>query len=600
MTNQLRTGFTVNGNALPDHDRLVSWVANARPTTMLVMDGKPLALELYVMAQGDTKVGHRQYDPAEGAEWKTKSATQYVNEVTSQLDPRLYVQVLNEPAINAADLPFLLYWLMDVMDELYNRGYRGIIGNFPMGQINARSLTAQNFNAIIAAELRENPDNTIAQAYAATVTAQADGRVYLDAPLPFGMVKAQHVEDGLFDDFLRHYNQYRGWHVIGIHEYTAITRYFGVGQWPFFAATPTEYFLNPANHTPDKWPTKEDLPCVRINGVLPPYWHVKRADWLTIRAREIGIPEAPEYWVTESGYDNMQDVAEVFPALVDKWGIAPNYDNLRGFNSLANVWGAYWGTEWTFDMAAFEQEKWLHEQCYPVNYIGWNNFMWCSNEWRRDGFDMSQNLQFQSLLVDYAIELRTPPGPDPEPMPDPPPEPPLTLPEWLRVIGLAFGLCVISLILIVGGIIVLSNWKQIHASSLAFGGSNMETLQIMPVDEAGQVLLAAIMAIIAGGMASPVTVPIVNLVKFIMAKVGWEKAVSGNVLAAIVAAVVTVVIWVARWAGVELQVNNVLDLLQTVIPPVVTFLGLFAGQKSLFSWAVRKEVPVVGYQRTKE
>ena len=127
----------------------------------------------------------------------------------------------------------------------------------------------------------------------------------------------------------------------------------------------------------------------------------------------------------------------------------------------------------------------------------------------------------------------------------------------------------------------------------------METLQIMPVGEAGQVLLAAIMAIIAGGMASPVTVPVVNLVKFIMAKVGWQDKVSGNVLAALVAAIVTVVIWVARWVGVELQVNNILDLLQTVIPPVVTFLGMFAGQKSLFSWAVRKEVPVVGYQRTK-
>jgi hypothetical protein len=542
---QLRTGFTVNGNALPDRDRLVSWVASARPTTMLVMDDKPLALELYVMAQGDTKVGHRQYDPAEGAEWKAKSAAQYVSEVTSQLDPRLYVQVLNEPAINTDELPGLLRWLIEVMDELYKRGYRGVIGNFPMGQI----------------------------------------------------TQAQ-VESGLFDNFLIAAAKYRGWHYIGIHEYTAITRYFGVGQWPFFAATPTEYFLNPVNHEQYKWPTKEDLPCVRINGALPPYWHIRRADWLTIRAREIGLSEDPEYWVTESGYDNMQDVAEVFPALVNKWGISPGYDNLRGFNSLGNVWGAYWGTEWTFDMAAFEQERWLHEQCYPVNYIGWNNFMWTSDQWRRDGFDMSQNLQFQSLLVDYAAALRTPPGPDPLPDPDPPPEPPLTLPEWLRVIGLAFGLCIISLILIVGGIFLVA-YAKTHVVSLAFGGSNMETLNIMPVDEAGQVLLAAIMAIIAGGMASPVTVPIVNLVKFIMAKVGWENAVSGNVLAAIVAAVVTVIIWVSRWAGVELQVNNVLDLLQTVIPPVVTFLGLFAGQKSLFSWAVRKEVPVVGYQRTK-
>jgi hypothetical protein len=538
--NQLRTGFTVNGNALPDRDRLVSWVASARPTTMDVMDGKPLALELYEVAQGETKVAHRQYDPAEGSEWKSKSAAQYVSEVTAGLDPRLYVQVLNEPAINAADLPFLLYWLMGVMYELYNRGYHGVIGNFPMGQI-----------------------------------------------------QQAHIESGLFDDFLSHYNHYRGWHVIGIHEYTAVTRYFGVGQWPYWAMTPTDYFLPPTYyHARDMWPTKEDLPVSRINGALPPYWHIRRADWLTIRAREIGISEDPQYWVTESGYDNMQDVGEVFPALVNKWGIAPGYDNLRGFNSLANVWAAYW-PEWTFDMAAFEQEKWLHEECYPVNYIGWNNFMWCDNEWRRDGFDMSQNLQFQALLVDYAAELRTPPGPDP----DPEPEPPI---DWLKVIGLAAGLFIFSLIVILGGIIVLSNWKATHVTSLASGGYTMETLNIMPVDEAGQVLLAAIMAIIAGGMASPVTVPVVNLVKFIMAKVGLQDAVSGNILAAIVAAVVTVVIWIARWAGVELQVNNVLDLLQTVIPPVVTFLGMFAGQKSLFSWAVRKEVPVVGYQRSPE
>jgi hypothetical protein len=309
MTNQLRTGFTVNGNACPDRDRLVSWVASARPTTMDVMDGKPLALELYEVAQGDTKVCHRQYDPAEGSEWKTKNAAQYVSEVTAGLDPRLYVQVLNEPAINTADLPFLLYWLMGVMDELFNRGYKGVIGNFPMGQI-----------------------------------------------------QQEHIESGLFDDFLHHYNQYRGWHVIGIHEYTAVTRYFGVGQWPYWASSPTDFFLNIHAQRRGLWPTSEDLPVSRINGALPPYWHIRRADWLTIRAREIGISEDPEYWVTESGYDNMQDVGEVFPALVDKWGIAPGYDNLRGFNSLANVWAAYW-PEWTFDMAAFEQEKWLHEEC---------------------------------------------------------------------------------------------------------------------------------------------------------------------------------------------------------------------------------------------
>jgi hypothetical protein len=546
MTRQLRTGFTVNGDHCPDKNRLLNWVANARPTTMPIMDSMDLAVEVYNVALGETKACHRLYDPAEGAEWKLKTPQQYVNEITSQGHPEIYRQVLNEPAINTTDLPFLLYWLMGVMDELYNRGYKGVIGNFPMGQITQ-----------------------------------------------------VHIEDGLFDDFLRHCNQYRDWHYIGIHEYTAITRYFGVGQWSYWEPIPTDYFLNMLLQDMPYWPTRENLPCTRINGALPPYWHVRRADWLTIRSREIGISDDPEYWVTESGYDNMQDVSEVFPVLVNKWGIAPGYDNLRGFNSLANVWAAYW-PHWTFDEAAFEQEVWLDEECYPANYIGWNNFMWTDDQWRRDGFDMSQNLQFQALLVDRAVMLRTepdPPDPDPEPIPDPPP-PELPYPLWKGVL-LGVVMFLVFFFIVFFGIIALSNWKATHVVSLASGGYAMETLQIMPVNEAGQVLLAAIMAIIAGGMASPVTVPVVNLVKFILAKVGQENLIGGNMLAAIVAAVVTVVIWVSRWAGVELQVNNVLDLLQTVIPPVVTFLGMFVGQKSLFSWAVRKEVPVVGYQRTK-
>jgi hypothetical protein len=544
MTNQLRTGFTVNGNALPDRDRLVSWVASARPTTMLVMDGKPLALELYEVAQGETKVAHRQYDPAEGSEWKTKTPAQYVNEITSLLDPRIYVQVLNEPAINTDELPGLLRWLTDVMSELFNRGYHGVIGNFPMGQI----------------------------------------------------TQAQ-VESGLFDSFLIALAIYRGWHVIGIHEYTAVVRYFGVGQWPFFAASPTEYFLNPTNHEQYKWPTREDLPCVRINGALPPYWHIRRADWLTIRAREIGITEDPEYWVTESGYDNMQDVSEVFPALVNKWGIATGYDNLRGFTSLANVWAAYW-PQWTFDEAAFEQERWLHEQCYPVNYIGWDNFMWTDDRWRRDGFDMSQNLQFQSLLVDYAAELRTSPGPDPMPDPEPPHDE-LPYPLWKGVlIGVVvfFGL----LILVLGGIF-LAAYAKTHEVHLAFGGySTMETLNIMPVGEAGEILVAALMAIIAGGMASPVTVPIVNVLKFLLKKVGREKLISGNILAVLVAVVVTIGIWASRLIGVEVQANNFMEWIRQAMPLIVSFLSLFASQKSLFSWAAAKEIPGVGYQRTKE
>jgi hypothetical protein len=128
----------------------------------------------------------------------------------------------------------------------------------------------------------------------------------------------------------------------------------------------------------------------------------------------------------------------------------------------------------------------------------------------------------------------------------------------------------------------------------------METLNIMPVDEAGQVLLAAIMAIIAGGMASPVTVPVVNVLKFLLKKAGQENLISGNMLAVLVAAVVTIGIWASRLIGVEMQANNFMEWVRQAMPLVVSFLSLFASQKSLFSWAAAKEIPGVGYQRTKE
>lgn len=373
---QLRTGFTCNGNALPDRERLVAWVASARPTTMTVMDGHELAVSFDIVSESYTKVNHRQYNPGEGGEWRYTPADVYVADLIKWGHPEIYRQVLNEPAITTDELPALITWLVQVMDLLYDAGYHGVIGNFPMGQITQAQVESGLFDPLLIKVAEKK---------------RLDGSPY---------------------------------HYIGIHEYTAVARYFGVGQWPYWAPSPVDYFLSPANHEPVKWPIKEDLPVSRINGELPPYWHVRRADWLTIRAREIGLPEDPQYWVTESGYDSMPDVGAVYPALTDKWGIAPGYDNLRGFNSLANVWAAYWGNDWNFDEAAFEQEKWLHEECYPSNYVGWNNFMWTSDHWRRDGFDMSQNLQFQSLLVDYAAELRSeqPPGSDPNPTPEPPPD----------------------------------------------------------------------------------------------------------------------------------------------------------------------------------
>jgi hypothetical protein len=212
-------------------------------------------------------------------------------------------------------------------------------------------------------------------------------------------------------------------------------------------------------------------------------------------------------------------------------------------------------------------------------------------EWDKTyGENATADPEYRQLTVNYADAIYDAAKPEPLPDSDPDPEPMPT--------GKPRQALVLSIILILACIAVALRDIWLLAHQAQAQGVTMETLQIMPVNEAGEVLLAAIMAILAGGLSSPVTTPVVNVIKLILRRIGKEKAVGGNVIAAIVAMVVTVIIWVSRWAGVELDVNNLLDLLTTIIPPVLTFVGLIAGQKRLYNWAVQKEIPAYGYQRS--
>lgn len=532
---QHRISFNINGSACPDYQRLLNFMRIYRPTTALVMDNYDLAVAIHTITDGQTKVCHRAYNAAEGNEWRVyaNDIAGYVDSLTNWGHPEIYRYGPNESAITTDTLPAMLNWCIAVVKEFDRRGYK----------------------------------------------------IVMPGGLAIGGVTQEQVESGLFDNFLI-FMQGKS---IGVHEYTGIELSFGVGQWSqpgrlppdHTYVTPLDFFLDTEIHASRYWPKSEHLPVARTaDGSLPGYWHIRRSDWLTIRARELGLPD-PLFWVTEMGWDSMPDIGQVYAPLTDKWGRA-GYDNLRGLNSLEGVWAAYWPT-WTRDEAAFYQLQWL-DSIYPANYIGCNLFMWTSDHWRREGFDMSGNIQ----LLDLLLQNATTPEPEPEPEPPPTDKPQSTM--WLTDIAL-FILFIID---VLGTI-----WVLTHQTKAQLGGVTMETLQIMPVDEAGKVLLAAIMAILAGGLSSPVTTPIVNVVKLILRRIGKEKAIGGNIIAAIVAAIVTVIIWVSRWAGVELEVNNLLDLLTTVIPPVLTFVGLVAGQKKLFSWSVEKELPVYGYQRSK-
>ena len=123
-------------------------------------------------------------------------------------------------------------------------------------------------------------------------------------------------------------------------------------------------------------------------------------------------------------------------------------------------------------------------------------------------------------------------------------------------------------------------------------------MEIISINEAWVIILAAIGSILAGGLASPVTEPIVSLVKWVLKRVGWEAQVSGDTISLAVAAVVTIVIWLSRRFGVELQIETVFDALVQLIPAITLMLGAFFGQKFVYQVAQRGSVPLFGYKRS--
>lgn len=124
-------------------------------------------------------------------------------------------------------------------------------------------------------------------------------------------------------------------------------------------------------------------------------------------------------------------------------------------------------------------------------------------------------------------------------------------------------------------------------------------MDIVPITVAGEMLITAIAAILAGGLVAPVNVPLVNLAKYILNLVGLEGHVSGNVLSLVVAAGITIAVWLSRHFGVELQLTTVFDWLTLAIPMVLSGLAMFFGQKATFAYMQKHDVPLFGYTRSK-
>lgn len=121
---------------------------------------------------------------------------------------------------------------------------------------------------------------------------------------------------------------------------------------------------------------------------------------------------------------------------------------------------------------------------------------------------------------------------------------------------------------------------------------------IIPIQEAANIFVAAIAAIIVSGTASPLTEPLVNLVKLVLKLVGWEKAISGDTINLVVSGLIVIVAWLSRNWGVELQTQTVFDWLIEFIPWVISGLTFFVGHKMVYQKAQTLNLKFWNYQRS--
>lgn len=177
------------------------------------------------------------------------------------------------------------------------------------------------------------------------------------------------------------------------------------------------------------------------------------------------------------------------------------------------------------------------------------------------------------------------PGVDPTPIPVPVPVPtPVPAASnaltWILGIGLALAIVLVLFV------VLRSNTA---ASAQAVGTPNT-------LEQAAQMLLAAIVAIVMGAASVPVVTPLTNFVKWLTLKVGLNVSADHILLG--VSALVTVAVWVAGRVGLGLQLDSVFAILVTVLPILTQLLTSIFGSKALYAAAVSAQVAGFGYQRT--
>lgn len=119
-------------------------------------------------------------------------------------------------------------------------------------------------------------------------------------------------------------------------------------------------------------------------------------------------------------------------------------------------------------------------------------------------------------------------------------------------------------------------------------------MDVITIEQAAELLLAAITAIVAGGLGSaPITTFLVSVLKHIPAL----NVVPASTLQFVTGFVLTVIFWIAQALGVEVQLQSVMDFALVVGPAILGLLATLSGSSLWYQAAKKTGAGFVGYQR---
>lgn len=113
-------------------------------------------------------------------------------------------------------------------------------------------------------------------------------------------------------------------------------------------------------------------------------------------------------------------------------------------------------------------------------------------------------------------------------------------------------------------------------------------------NDALQAFMAALVAIFATAIASPLTASLVSLLKRIPALAN----VQGNVLNIVVAVLLSAVLWLGQVFGFAGQVDTAFKFVYAVLPFLVGIGANYLSNAAVYSVAKKSDMPVIGYARS--